>query len=168
MIGNEGGYADFWRRAVATIIDYVIVGTLSVIFIYPRLPSEEYIIFLVGLPFMVLFLLIPYSFPFIGLIGQTPGKMLSRIKVVDDEGNKPSIRTAFMREVVGKFISFSLVTIIIFISAILFVPVLIYSILFTFNDYVNITKEVIDIHDEFSKSYVTRQHNKTSKSNGAS
>lgn len=42
---------------------------------------------------------------FTGLQGQTPGKMLLGIRVVDARGNRPGIARAFMREIVGKFLS---------------------------------------------------------------
>jgi uncharacterized RDD family membrane protein YckC len=42
---------------------------------------------------------------FTGWRGQTPGKMLVGIRVVDAAGGIPGMRRAFMREVVGKFLS---------------------------------------------------------------
>jgi uncharacterized RDD family membrane protein YckC len=42
---------------------------------------------------------------FTGLGGQTPGKMLFHIRVVGPHGEHPGLARAFMREVVGKFLS---------------------------------------------------------------
>lgn len=42
---------------------------------------------------------------FTGWRGQTPGKMLVGIRVVDAAQKIPGLRRAFMREVVGKFLS---------------------------------------------------------------
>ena len=52
-------------------------------------------------------LLIPwlYFWLFTGLTGQTPGKMLIGIKVVDEQGNVPGLGRAALREIVGKPIS---------------------------------------------------------------
>ena len=46
-----------------------------------------------------------YFMVFTGLRGQTPGKMLVGIKVVNAAGNVPGVRRAFMREVIGKLVS---------------------------------------------------------------
>ena len=46
-----------------------------------------------------------YLVLFIGLKGQTPGKMFMGIKVVDEQGGVPGIGRAIMREVIGKFLS---------------------------------------------------------------
>ena len=43
----------------------------------------------------------------IGKWGQTPGKRLAGIRVVGPEGAVPGVRRALMREVVGKFLSSS-------------------------------------------------------------
>ncbi len=46
-----------------------------------------------------------YWVAFTGLRGQTPGKALLGIRVVDAEGRRPGLRRAFMREIIGKFLS---------------------------------------------------------------
>ena len=46
-----------------------------------------------------------YHTVFIGTIGQTPGKMLLRIKVVDQYGNKPGWGAALGRETIGRLLS---------------------------------------------------------------
>lgn len=46
-----------------------------------------------------------YHWLFIGLKGQTPGKMLVGIKVVREDGKVPGLGTAALRETVGKLVS---------------------------------------------------------------
>jgi len=46
-----------------------------------------------------------YSVFFIGYCGQTPGKMVTRIKVVRSDGSEVGFGAAIFRELVGKFIS---------------------------------------------------------------
>lgn len=46
-----------------------------------------------------------YAVFFIGYCGQTPGKMVTRIKVVRTNGDEVGFGAAIFREVVGKFIS---------------------------------------------------------------
>jgi uncharacterized RDD family membrane protein YckC len=52
------------------------------------------------------FISIVYYVFFIGYCGQTPGKMALRVKVIRTTGEEMGFYRAFLREVVGKFISF--------------------------------------------------------------
>ncbi len=52
-----------------------------------------------------IFILLGYMILFTGLRGQTPGKMVARIIVVDSEGRVPGIAVAIPREMVGRFIA---------------------------------------------------------------
>ena len=54
---------------------------------------------------VLVFLYLLYFTLFTGWRGQTPGKMLVGIRVMDAAGENPGLRRAFMREVVGKFLS---------------------------------------------------------------
>ena len=45
-----------------------------------------------------------YSWLLVGLKGQTLGKMVVRIRVVDKSGNVPGLRRALLREIVGKLV----------------------------------------------------------------
>ncbi|HLB28285.1 MAG TPA: RDD family protein [Dehalococcoidales bacterium] len=87
-------YAGLWMRFQAAFVDGVIVsiisGTLSV------LPVG----YLSWLPFTWL-----YFWLFTGLKGQTPGKMIVRIKVVNARGDVPGLAAAFLREIIGKSLS---------------------------------------------------------------
>ena len=86
-------YMGFWIRLAASIIDSVILSIVQII-----LTS-------IGLAFISIFVGLIYGVLFIGLRGQTPGKMALRIIVVDEHGNVPGIRRAIIREIPGKFIS---------------------------------------------------------------
>ncbi len=86
-------YAGFWIRFAAAIIDGVIVSVISQV--------------LSSLMFWFLSPILPllYYWLFTGLRGQTPGKMALSIKVVDAQGNPPTLRVAAVREIPGKLIS---------------------------------------------------------------
>ena len=91
-------YMGFWRRFGAAIIDGIITWFISLVltgFTYGPAP--------VGASGIVLPLL--YYWLFTGLKGQTPGKMVLGIKVVNSRGERPGLGVAAMREVLGKLIS---------------------------------------------------------------
>lgn len=94
-------YMGFWIRLAAVVIDGVITGVISAVI---DLVLETAFL---GKLFSVL-----YSVLFIGLKGQTPGKMALGIQVVDSQGNPPGIMRAILREVVGKLVS----TVVIFLG----------------------------------------------------
>lgn len=68
---------------------------------------------------LVLFLLFYplYVWLFIGLKGQTPGKMLFRIRVVNEGGGIPGLKRAALRELLWKPILPILIPIVLFSSA---------------------------------------------------
>ena len=86
-------YMGFWIRLAAWVIDNVVL-------LVPSLLAESVLPFwgpvIVGTLYAVLF---------IGLKGQTPGKMALGIQVVDERGNIPGIGRAVLREIIGKFVS---------------------------------------------------------------
>ena len=88
-------YMGFWIRLAAIMIDAGIIFGASVVLglIFPPLG----IIWAFGA--------LAYSPLFIGLKGQTPGKMAVRIKVINELGEVPGIGRAALRDIVGKFIS---------------------------------------------------------------
>lgn len=91
-------YMGFWIRFGAAIIDGVIV--LFIFWVLLRLIFSLWPdVF--GFPLLLLL----YHWLFIGLRGQTPGKMAVGIKVVDARGNRPTLGVAALREVLGKVIS---------------------------------------------------------------
>ena len=91
-------YVGFWTRFAAWIIDFFIILIIMIITIV----VSAFVSFL-----GILFLLLPwlYYWLFTGLQGQTPGKKVVGIKVVNGQGNIPGLGRAFLREVVGKIIS---------------------------------------------------------------
>jgi predicted Zn finger-like uncharacterized protein len=102
--------AGFWLRLVALMIDGFLVFFLQVVF-------SLLLMFLSGNGFQLqgvmavlvellsLILSLFYWIFFTGYCGQTPGKMLLRIKVIRSDGEPLTYGLAFYREVIGKFIS---------------------------------------------------------------
>jgi uncharacterized RDD family membrane protein YckC len=104
-------YASFWARTGAYITDSILVGIFMVFAFYALLvstlePAEqaEASIFVLLVIILTPFWVSIYSWLFIGLKGQTLGKMLFRIKVINTHGGKPGLSRAFLREVIGKLI----------------------------------------------------------------
>jgi len=117
VIPKDVKYASFLRRLLATIIDGVLLTSINLILILiigtyalPFLPKDKTISYfnldsnyITVLSFIVGSL---YYIYFIGSRGQTPGKMLLRIKVVKLETYEvPGYFKAFVREIIGKVIS---------------------------------------------------------------
>jgi len=86
----------FWIRFAAWVIDFIIVAVVSLIL--TRLPYWGGSV----LSFLLSWL---YYWLFIGLKGQTPGKMAFGVKVVNARGEVPGLGYAALREIIGKFIS---------------------------------------------------------------
>lgn len=87
-------YISFWPRFGATVIDAIITGSGSAI-----------ISAITGVPALGSILSILYYVLLIGLQGQTVGKMVLHIRVIDARGNAPGIWRAILREVLGKLVS---------------------------------------------------------------
>lgn len=83
----------FWIRMAAWLIDVIV---LSII---------QFVLEQIGLSPVAWVIGIPYAILFIGLKGQTPGKIALGIQVVDRQGNIPGIGRAILREIVGKLAS---------------------------------------------------------------
>ena len=98
----------FWIRLVGWFVDWVILGVMIILLlgsfgVLVRVADEE-----AGAGFGLVIVLAAwgaYNTLFVGLKGATPGKMLVGAKVVDRNGNQPSLGTAFVREVPGKIVS---------------------------------------------------------------
>ena len=92
-------YMGFWIRFAASIIDgvilFIVLSILLILFRFINGPAMLSNIFLLWL----------YYWLFTGLKGQTPGKMVLGIKVVNARGERPGLGIAAMREVLGKLIS---------------------------------------------------------------
>jgi len=104
--------AGFWVRVLAAIIDSMVCNVivfamgfalgmlLNVNNVYVG-PSIQMLLMLMG----ILVTLFYYVF-FTGYCGQTPGKMAMHIKVVDKDGSDVSYGQAFVRETIGKTVSY--------------------------------------------------------------
>jgi uncharacterized RDD family membrane protein YckC len=83
----------FWIRLLAWVVDTVLIVLVNLLLIR------------IGLNLLTFFVGPVYAVLFIGLKGQTLGKMAVGIKVIDAGGNAPGLGRAVLREIVGKFIS---------------------------------------------------------------
>ena len=100
-------YASFWRRLGAILLDGLIISIINGLFgaivgvIFGQTDTASWINQLLSM-----IVGISYYVYFIGNRGQTPGKMVLKIKVVKI-GTEETVGYggAFMREVVGKFLS---------------------------------------------------------------
>lgn len=100
-------YAGFWRRAGATLLDWLIVSfaNLVVTTVINLIVRQETIATAV-IQIISLIIGVGYYVYFIGNRGQTPGKMVVKIKVQKlSDGSSLGYRGAFIREVLGKFVS---------------------------------------------------------------
>ncbi len=100
-------YMGFWIRFGAAMIDGVVI--LLFFFLLVRFAQDFFVrfFFTSELRALLLVIFLPwlYHWLFIGLRGQTPGKMLAGIKVVNAGGSRPGLGSAARREVLGKLIS---------------------------------------------------------------
>ena len=96
-------YIGFWKRFTAAIIDVVIISAVAVPigFIPLWMGDSE---FSPG-PFIWVPMSWLYFWLFTWLKGQTPGKMVVGIKVVNAQGEKPRIVIAALRDILGRYIS---------------------------------------------------------------
>jgi uncharacterized RDD family membrane protein YckC len=96
-------YASFGRRLLAIFIDFIVIMFISMAINLPFslfMPDFSYIGSSIGYGCSLF-----YYVYFIGSRGQTLGKMALGIKVVKTDGSPVGYLNAFLREVVGKFIS---------------------------------------------------------------
>jgi uncharacterized RDD family membrane protein YckC len=87
-------YMGFWIRVLAITIDTILMGIVDAI-----------LATIIGMPLLGLLVAYAYYVIFTGLRGQTLGKMVMRIHVVDANGNVPGLGRAALREIVGKMVS---------------------------------------------------------------
>jgi uncharacterized RDD family membrane protein YckC len=102
-------YAGFWMRFWAYLLDIVVIGSINRLLIYPvfrafDLPLVESGMFapiaiITAMTYYLYFVLMTK------FLGQTLGKMVFGIKVVDLSGGKLSWGTILFREWIGRFIS---------------------------------------------------------------
>lgn len=100
-------YAGFWRRAGAVLLDGLIVSLVnSLVTVVVNLLVRQEAVASTVTQIISLIIGVGYYVYFIGNRGQTPGKMVLKIKVQKlSDGSILGYRGAFMREVLGKFVS---------------------------------------------------------------
>ncbi|WP_083413173.1 RDD family protein [Bacillus massilinigeriensis] len=106
---EHGRYAGFWMRFWAYLTDLIIIWSLNGLLIYPILrglgiSTDKDSLFdpatvLTAIIFYLYFVLMTKY------LGQTLGKMLFGLKVVDLKGERLSWGTVLFREWIGRFIS---------------------------------------------------------------
>ncbi len=103
----------FWIRVAATVVDSILVSLLQFVFGFllalttgagELAPRGETMMGLLTALLSAAIAVFYYVF-FTGYGGQTPGKMVVRIKVIRTDGTDIGYGRAFLREVPGKFIS---------------------------------------------------------------
>jgi uncharacterized RDD family membrane protein YckC len=97
-------YASFGQRLVAFLIDALILGIINWIVtmllggVLGEAGSMVAIVIQIAIS-------VGYWVFYQEKMGQTVGKKVMKIKVVDASGNLPPVGTLFLREIVGKFVS---------------------------------------------------------------
>ncbi|WP_321530476.1 RDD family protein [uncultured Desulfuromonas sp.] len=108
---TDAAPAGFWVRVLAIIIDSVLLQVLfyammlGIGMVVNNVDFESdpmMIISAVGMSWTLSF---AYYVFFTGYCGQTPGKMALRVKVIHNDGGPVGYGQAFVREVIGKFLS---------------------------------------------------------------
>lgn len=113
---EELAKAGFWYRFVAMVLDYFLIfliyvlggAFLRIVFFSSKTSADHFLMEITFSLIMWAFMLtisITYNFIFIGYCGQTPGKMLLRIKVVRLDYSEVGFGTAALREIYGKLLS---------------------------------------------------------------
>jgi uncharacterized RDD family membrane protein YckC len=104
-------YAGFWIRFVACLIDILIISAAASVFRFglslPMLAGSGGF-GITGMIWSSIAGFLPWLYWWLltGLRGQTLGKMILNIKVVNRQGNKPGLGYAALREIIGKTVSF--------------------------------------------------------------
>jgi uncharacterized RDD family membrane protein YckC len=110
----QAAKAGFWIRAVASLLDMLALGllesALGALLVRaggtdPGFDSAEGRMVMLTVASFGVVLGYTYRVFFIGYCGQTPGKMAVRVKVIRTDGSEVGYLRAFLREVVGKFLS---------------------------------------------------------------
>ena len=94
-IHGDAKYVGFMTRLAAAIIDVVA----------PMLASGIIVAF-IDIPGIFPFLFVSYHTIFTYKLGQTPGKMMLGLQVVDANDHQPTLKQILLREVLGKIIVF--------------------------------------------------------------
>ncbi len=154
-------YMGFWIRCAAFVVDRIVVYLIAALIaaaigisrtsgdVDPA-AQQDVTVSLENINYSFLLLIwglsVAYGVLFTGLRGQTLGKMLLRIQVVDANGNIPPWHRVIVRELVGKFIS----------EVILWVGYL----------WIGFDQNKRGWHDYLGGSYVVRKQGKARNSSG--
>lgn len=110
----EQAKAGFWIRFVAYFIDGAMVGFVQFLLglafglvtgAFSGGVGETHTAISVLSGLLGITISLVYGIFFIGYCGQTPGKMVVKIKVMRTDGTQMTYGRAFLREVIGKFLS---------------------------------------------------------------
>ena len=93
-------YMGFWIRLAAWLIDAVLLSIVNFLVGFALGLGDNPFGFMVNLAITW-----TYHVAFVATKGQTIGKMLLGIQVVNAQGNIPGIGAVLLREIVGKFLS---------------------------------------------------------------
>jgi uncharacterized RDD family membrane protein YckC len=100
-------YSTFWKRLVAAIIDSIVLWPLTLINGYAEGSANRIIFFIGSLVFLAIYT--GYFIILQGRYGQTVGKMIMRIKVVDiNEVSNIGFKRAIIRELPWIIADFSI------------------------------------------------------------
>lgn len=124
---EELRYAGFWMRMWAYIIDGIVIFSISGLMISPftlisSFSSLEFMGIFTGKALMAGIIYYSYFLIMTKILGQTVGKMIFNLKVVSNDGNKPTWSDLFFREIIGRFIYNSLWIMKMFYLVIAFTP----------------------------------------------
>lgn len=94
-------YIGFWRRVAATLLDWLILTAVSLLLgVFLKGTTGSIILNIASIAISI-----GYVVGYQSYTGQTLGKKVMGIRVVDAQGNKPSAMTFFLRDVIGKMVS---------------------------------------------------------------
>lgn len=116
----EGLYAGFWMRFWAYLLDLIVIGSVNRMIINPVFRAldvplvKEGIFSPVSIATAVVFYL--YFVLMTRYYGQTLGKMVFGLKVVDLRGNRLSWGTVIFREWIGRFISATIMVLYVIVA----------------------------------------------------
>jgi uncharacterized RDD family membrane protein YckC len=149
-------YAGFWKRFVARAIDIAISLPFFLVNYYFIKPINDYAFGLITVFITVIFLL--YNILFVYYYGKTPGKMILKLRVCANDGNRVNMKNCILREgfniinfflwIIEKYFAFGVLKYIGFISGIISFASFLEFFLFFFNRYCK------TVHDYFANTVV--------------
>ncbi|MEH7442480.1 RDD family protein [Bacillus sp. JJ1122] len=116
----EGLYGGFWMRFWAYLLDLIVIGSVNRMIIHPVFRAldvplvKEGIFSPVSIATAIVFYL--YFVLMTKYYGQTLGKMVFGLKVVDLRGNRLSWGTVIFREWIGRFISATIMVLYVIVA----------------------------------------------------